>query len=265
MKAAFDNTAHSYDDNFTNTPIGRLQRNQVWGYLRRTYDDRFPENILELNCGTGEDAVFFAEHHSKVLATDIAEQMLTQARDKVRSRGLDHLVTIQQLDLNKFPADLPSSRFDLLFSNFGGINCISSEQLQRFLEKALHLLTPGGRVILVIMPRFCAWETIYFSSKLEFKKAFRRSAKKTQKANLGNSFVETWYHSPGHIKRMAAKHYDIVNIQPIGISIPPSYFKKTFLTKPGILNKLNALENSLGKYSFFSAVADHYLIDLKLK
>jgi ubiquinone/menaquinone biosynthesis C-methylase UbiE len=265
MKAAFDDTAHSYDDDFTNTPIGRLQRNKVWSYLQRTYGDRFPENILELNCGTGEDAVFFAEHHSKVLATDVSEQMLTGTRNKVRKSSLDHLVKTQQLDLNEFPAELPSNQFDLLFSNFGGLNCISSEQLQRLLEKAPHLLTPGARVILVIMPRFCAWETIYFSSKLAFKKAFRRRTKKPQKADLGNSFVETWYHSPGDIKRMAAKHYDIVNIQPIGISIPPSYFKKTFLTKPGILNKLNALENSLGKYSFFSAVADHYLIDLKLK
>jgi ubiquinone/menaquinone biosynthesis C-methylase UbiE len=265
MKAAFDDTAQCYDERFTNTSIGRLQRNKVWGYLEKAYGDSFPTSVLELNCGTGEDAVFFGKHHSKVLATDISEQMLAQTASKIAAEKLERCIYTAKLDINLFPADLPDQKYNLIFSNFGGLNCISPVHLQQLLNESRYLLNNDGRIILVIMPRFCAWETLYFVSKLDFSKAFRRRSRKPQNANLGNSEVNTWYHSPADIKKMAVKHYDIINVQPVGISIPPSYLQKTFVAKSGILNKLDALENHLGRYSFFSGLADHYLIDLKLK
>jgi hypothetical protein len=137
--------------------------------------------------------------------------------------------------------------------------------MQKLFDEASRLLMPDGRIIMVIMPRFCAWESLYFFSKLNFKKAFRRRSREPLKADLGKNFVNTWYHSPGHIKRIAAKHYNILNVQPVGIALPPSYLQKTFLTKRRILNKLDVLENYLSRFSFFAGLADHYLIDLKLK
>ena len=74
MRTAFDHTAKSYDDAFTHTAIGKLQREMVWSYLEATFKDKFPSNVLELNCGTGEDAVFFARHGSKVLSTDVSSR-----------------------------------------------------------------------------------------------------------------------------------------------------------------------------------------------
>jgi ubiquinone/menaquinone biosynthesis C-methylase UbiE len=265
MKAAFDDSAVDYDENFTNTSIGRLQRNRVWRYLETTFSHTFPKNMLELNCGTGEDAIFFAKHFSKVLATDVSEQMLFETNRKVEREALHHMVQTKQLDITELPAHLPAQQYDLIFSNFGGLNCIDRDQMQKLFDEASRLLMPDGRIIMVIMPRFCAWETVYFSSKLNFKKAFRRRSREPLKADLGKNFVNTWYHSPGHIKRIAAKHYNILNVQPVGIALPPSYLQKTFLTKRRILNKLDVLENYLSRFSFFAGLADHYLIDLKLK
>ena len=55
---AFDSLAAKYDDLFTRSVIGRAQRGAVWEALV----DRFEPgaHILELNCGTGEDAVYLA-------------------------------------------------------------------------------------------------------------------------------------------------------------------------------------------------------------
>ena len=50
----------SYDDLFTRSAIGRAQREVVWKILFRHFDPG--DHILELNCGTGEDAVFLARH-----------------------------------------------------------------------------------------------------------------------------------------------------------------------------------------------------------
>ena len=65
---AFDTIAEQYDDLFTHSLIGRAQRNVVWEVLRHTFIPR--ERILELNCGTGEDALFLSRMGVSVHACD---------------------------------------------------------------------------------------------------------------------------------------------------------------------------------------------------
>ena len=57
---AFSSLAASYDDLFTRSTIGRAQRNVVWDVLLNAFEPG--TRILELNCGTGEDALFLARH-----------------------------------------------------------------------------------------------------------------------------------------------------------------------------------------------------------
>ena len=55
---AFDTLAESYDTIFTSTIIGRSQRSVVWAKAAAVF--RAGDRVLELNCGTGEDALFLA-------------------------------------------------------------------------------------------------------------------------------------------------------------------------------------------------------------
>jgi ubiquinone/menaquinone biosynthesis C-methylase UbiE len=52
--APFDRIANVYDDIFSNSRIGLVQRKAVWAELDRNF--RPGESILEINCGTGVDA-----------------------------------------------------------------------------------------------------------------------------------------------------------------------------------------------------------------
>ena len=71
-----DHIASTYDASFTRTPIGQLQRKQVWTYLEKITLELKGLDILELNCGTGEDAVLFSEKGFYIVATDVSEEML---------------------------------------------------------------------------------------------------------------------------------------------------------------------------------------------
>jgi len=75
---AFDSIAETYDQLFTNSKVGRAQRDVVWQRAAHL----FPcgGRILELNCGTGEDAVFLAERGIEVTACDASVLMIHQAR-----------------------------------------------------------------------------------------------------------------------------------------------------------------------------------------
>src|SRR5579871_4086851 len=92
----FEALAHDYDASFTQTPIGRLLRQAVW----RRLDARFSpgDRILELNCGTGEDAIYLAKRGCRVVATDTAVAMLRATQTKVACAGLQDRVFVRQME-----------------------------------------------------------------------------------------------------------------------------------------------------------------------
>ncbi len=252
---SFDLAAKSYDLEFTHSKIGEAQRIRVWSYLERTLMTGQYHKILELNCGTGADAIRFAELGHQVIATDISQEMLNVAR----SKPLGEMVDFRRLDLNEFSSTIFSDKFDIVFSNFGGLNCISAESLERVVNTSFNRLNSGGKFIAVIMPDFCIWETFYFLFKGSKSKAFRR--KEMVLANVSGVKVKTWYFHPNAIKSMGVKFKSIIS-KPIGFFIPPSYLEPFFSRHLKLLKMLTRLENFLGRFSWQSAYSDHYYIEL---
>ena len=79
----FDELANSYDADFTSSVIGRMQRKRVWTVLTPLLNEASRSlNILEINCGTGEDALQLAGLGHRVIATDASEAMISLAREK---------------------------------------------------------------------------------------------------------------------------------------------------------------------------------------
>ncbi len=265
MGVPFDHIASTYDSSFTRTPIGQLQRKQVWSYLEKITPDLKGMDILELNCGTGEDAVLFSEKGFNIVATDVSEEMLKVTQEKVQQFSMQHKITSQYLDLDNFDDFLFEKKFDLVFSNFGGLNCINPESLKKLFEKIPSILSPEARFVAVIMPKFCLWESIYFFSKLQFNNLFRRWTKKGVDAALQGAHVKTWYYRPAQVKKWASKKFSIIGTKPIGVALPPSYLQKFFSKHRRFLWRLNKLEKKLNKWSSLSGISDHYLIDLKVK
>ena len=82
MKSAttFDRIAETYDARWTTAPIGRAQRNLVWRDLDKLFHPG--ERILDIGCGTGEDAAHFAARGIQVYATDASPAMVQMARQR---------------------------------------------------------------------------------------------------------------------------------------------------------------------------------------
>lgn len=265
MKAAFDYIAPHYDQNFTHTLVGTLQREKVWNYLNDILPQH-PISILELNCGTGEDAIYLAEKGHQVTATDISSKMISVAASKASEIKLHDKITFRQCDLNKLEeAQFSNNSFDLIFSNFGGLNCLDTIALKRLSNTAAKLLKPNGRLIGVIMPVFCLWETCYFLIKLEGKKAFRRTTPEPLQVDIEGQTVETWYYSPKKIKNIFADNFVTKGLKPVGFFLPPSYMQHFFRNKERLLRKLDSFEERFNVLKTLSGCADHFLIDLELK
>src|SRR5580704_16411686 len=69
----WDLTAETYDQVFPETLVGRAMRGAVWTALEQAFQSG--QRVLELNCGTGIDAVHLAERGVRVLACDLSPRM----------------------------------------------------------------------------------------------------------------------------------------------------------------------------------------------
>jgi ubiquinone/menaquinone biosynthesis C-methylase UbiE len=263
MQQAFDTIAREYDVSFTNTLIGTAQRNIVRKYLEQTHINEKKLNVLELNCGTGEDALWFGKNGHNVLATDISESMLAIAQKKINDAGLDSKIRVQKLDINKIDDFKVNEKFDLIFSNFGGINCIYPDVIKSLPAKLKKIISVNGHIVIVIMSSFCLWETIYFFLKLNFKEAFRRFYKEGSTVNLNGTDIKVYYYSPAKMKKIFAKFFISNAIKPVGFFLPPSYLEKFFYRKPQLFKWLNNLEKLIHNHNYLSGFSDHYLVDLQ--
>lgn len=259
MAHDFDEASGSYDTVFSFSEIGKAQRERVHAHLQKyVLTTEKPLSILELNCGTGEDAQFLANKQHQVIATDISLGMITEAKKKFGKSNIQ----FQQQDINAITSTTFNQKFDLIFSNFGGLNCLSPPEFQKFLKKAPHLLKDHGKMLFVIMPKACLWERFYFLAKAQQKNAFRRSTNAPVIADVEGVEVKTWYYNPKQIETMVTTDFRTKKYLPVGICIPPSYLETFFRTKKGLLLFLKKMERLLHT-PFWAKYADHYSILLE--
>lgn len=257
---AFETYAAEYDRHFTDSAIGRAQRRQV----RRTLLPWLAErtDILEVNCGTGEDAIELARLGHNVLATDLSGAMIRVAEAKKQQAPPLPNLQFRRAGFHELPSAVDGLQSGLIFSNFGGLNCISPEE-NRKLAAAFHrYLQPGGLLFLVFMSRQCWWEWFYFTLKGEPEKAARRRGAGPAKAVVGGQEQDVWYYNPEEVARLYAPHFTKKGLHPIGLFTPPSYLEPLFTRRSGWLPLLERLD-ALLDLPFLANRADHFAITLK--
>lgn len=254
----FDIGAAQYDEVFTHSDIGALQRGRVYHWLETVNFFSLPKKIFEINCGTGYDAEQFLNRSHSVVATDGSAEMVKLAKTK-RNPKIDFF----QLQFSEVTNQQKFENSQVLFSNFGGLNCIDSKELMLFTQDIAKKQSVGDMLIWVIMPKKCLMESIYFLVTFQFSKAFRRNTSKPTPVNFHGTAIQTFYHSPKDLKRMLKNDYDIELIKPVALFLPPSYMEGFFKQKKSILWFLNKLETVFGNISAGAAWSDHFILIAK--
>jgi len=256
MSAVFDELAKGYDVDFTESAIGKLQRNRVWNLLETHILPAGKSKILEVNCGTGVDAIWLATKGNDVLATDISIEMIQTASSKNTHSNLN----FHQAGFSEILSISEKKSVDFIFSDFGGLNCIPPMELEKFIHDSSEILKPGGSLVLVIMPKFCLWETLYYL----FKKpsiAFRRLQNKARA--LGFQLpLDVYYYNPSDVEKLGNGKFRTTFLAPVGFFLPPSYLECFFSTRPQLLKILNRFEIFVENIFLLSRFSDHYMIKL---
>jgi ubiquinone/menaquinone biosynthesis C-methylase UbiE len=257
---AFSKQSEEFDAIDKDNPIIQRMRKQVHTHVLSLLNPG--DRILELNAGTGIDAVFFAQQGFDVYATDNAEGMLSVLDRKVKELHLEHKIQLQKCSFNSLE-EIQTGSFNHIFSNFGGLNC--AENIEEVIHQFDRFLKPGGMVTLVIMPHMCPWE-ILLALKGNFKTAFRRLTKKGVPSHLEGIYFNTYYYSPKCLlKTFGKEEYSKVAIKGLGVLSPPPYLNKFPLNYPKLFKTLCKLEEKIDTLTPFNAWADHFIISMKKK
>jgi ubiquinone/menaquinone biosynthesis C-methylase UbiE len=265
MAVPFDHTAPTSDSLFTQSPIGQFQRKQVWQYVQHVVSELNGYEMLELSFGTGDDLELFGEAGFNLVATDLGGEVRKITEKTAAQLSMQQRVSSQYVDLDSFSETLFDKKFDLIFSNFGGLNGVNPKSLQKLMQRLPAMLNPGGRFVGVMMPKLCAWETIFFLLRLQFGKAFRRLSSRGVITDIFQSNMKTWFYSPAQLKTWSRNKFRIVSLRPIGVALPSIYLERFLKLKKTWLQWLKKIEEKMSNAGLFSGMADSFIIDLQLK
>lgn len=256
--AAFDQLAAEYDRIFTESFIGRAQRNAVWKVLMNTF--KANDKVLELNCGTGEDALFLARRGISVFACDASGRMIGRAEQRLNLEPERLPIVFCQLPTERIGELRPDVPFDGTFSNFSGLNCVADlGALAGTLSGAVKL---GGRLLLCFSSRFCLIEIGYYLFRGQAKKALRRCKGNTI-ATLGNLRVPVYYPTLSQIRRDFAPHFELRSCRGIGVVVPPSYCESWAQRHRKVFRRLCRIEDVIADIPVFRVMGDHVLLCLE--
>ena len=254
VNTAFSRQSIIYDDydreNATLTWMRQQVRKHVLKYLRPN------DKILELNSGTGIDAEFFTEKGYTIHCTDLSDGMVEQLKRKFSSEKYSGKVTIQQCSFTELDK-IGNKKFDFIFSNFGGLNCIPDlQESTRFYPS---LLNKNGRVCLVILPPICPWEVIQlFRGKFKF--AFRRFKKDGTLANVEGIKFHTYYFSAGQVMEALGKNYKLLKLESLALFTPIPQMEKIPKKFPRLARLFNKIDENISGIFPFNRIGDHIII-----
>jgi ubiquinone/menaquinone biosynthesis C-methylase UbiE len=218
------------------------------------------DRMLELNCGTGIDARFFAEHGLRVLATDNAPGMLAQCEAKIAAAGLGDRVAVRQCSFDRLENLRDEPHFDYIFSNFGGLNCAAD--LGKILVDIDRLLLPGGYFTLVIMPKICPWE-LALVLRGKARTAFRRLHRGGVQAKVEGLPFQCYYYDPGFIQNQLKDYFRTISLQTLGLLVPPPYMEGFPERFPKAFRFLGRAEQRIAGRWPFNRMGDHYIITMQ--
>lgn len=137
----------------------------------RSYVTRYnPRSALEIGCGPGFDALWFAQTFptAKLTAIDVSDEMV--AMTKARTVTHQNVTATQATEQNLNTLD--DKPFDMVYVFFGALNTVPN--LTRAAENIHDVMAPGGVAVLTFVNKWYLRELIVNLLKLKPRTAFAR-------------------------------------------------------------------------------------------
>jgi ubiquinone/menaquinone biosynthesis C-methylase UbiE len=215
--------------------------------------------LLELNAGTGQDAVALVERGFRIHATDIAPGMLAQIEDKITRFGLEDRLTFKSCSFTQLE-QVTEGPFDGIYSNSGGLNCIAD--LTAVTRSLPALLRPGARVTWVIMPKICPWELGVILK--DYRVGTRRLHRNGIMAHVEGVHFMTYYHTAAQVEQAFGPRFRQVKLEGLSVFTPTADNKTFAINHSRFYKQLVQLDDLLSTRRPFNGWGDFFILTMEL-
>ena len=254
---AFDSVAADYDGPRGNNELIQRMRPALWGAVCR----ELPAGgrLLDLGCGTGLDAVEFAQRGYQVVATDWSPRMVARTQLRAAAAGMEGRVATAHLGIQQL--DRLDDAFDGIYSNLGPLNC--APDLHVVAAECARLLRPGGVLAFSVIGRICPWELVHYTLRGRWRRAGVRAARGVTAVGMNHHTIWTRYYLPREFYRAFAGHFVLAGYRALGLFLPPPYLVDYYRRHPRRCGFLGRLDDRLGALPLLRDMGDHFLIVMR--
>lgn len=262
-QAHFDNVAEAFSrkatiyDAFGENHVNMIRmRHKFYTHIERVMPAG--GHLLEINAGTGQDAVELARRGYRVHATDFATGMVAQIEAKLGRFDLGEQLTVQACSFTELHR-VTGGPFDGLYSNSGGLNCIAD--LTEVTRQLPNLLRPGARVTWVIMPRVCPWELAI--TPKDFRVGTRRLRREGILAHVEGVYFTTHYFTARETQRAFGPRFRRVRLEGLSVFTPTADNKTFAVNHERVYGALARLDDVLSTRWPFSGWGDFFILTME--
>ena len=203
-----------------------VQRNPINAWMREASREvicrviRPGATLLEIGCGTGADAIFFASKGHRVVAMDISPRMVELSRANVRAAGFEGKVVVHEgrlHDLSPSLAGGPDCPFGGAYANFS----LTYEQPVREVGDLLYpLLAPGSPFLFTLPNKLCFSEPLLFLGTLRPGRMLSRFEEPRWGTIRGESILARAY-SPSEVQVSLRGKFRVRGLRGVPVFLPP--------------------------------------------
>ena len=256
-RQAFDGVAAEYDGPLGNNRLVQHMREALWRSVQKAVPPG--ARLLDLGCGTGIDAVFFAQKGYRVTGIDASPEMVRQACRRAEASGVGERVSALNLAIQDLEG-LRQGTFDGIYSDLGALNCMPD--LEAAVRDCASLLKPHGTLVFSVIGRICPWELVYYTLRGDLARAQVRFTDGQAPVSLQGGRVWTRYYTPGEFVRIFARRFELRSCRGLNLFLPPPYLVGILERFPDFYRPLAWLDRHTAGLPLLNRAGDHFLMVL---
>jgi len=267
LAARFDQEARQYDLRF-GPPSGINPGNPLVTWLRQEHLEivraLLPQGaaVLDIGCGTGEEALALVREGYSVLGVDISAAMVRQAQTKAAAYGLRRGLVFRTMPAGKLSTLDERGPFAGAYASLGTLN---SEPNLAGVAMALHeLLEPNAPFVATVMNRRCWFERWHAWKRLRPRDVLARPATWTEtRAGASDVSAPVRFYFPDEFAQAFAPYFTVERVLAFPLLMPPVHLHELYRTRQAHFQKLEARERAWRGRRGLRNMGDHFLMVLR--